>query len=100
MAAARSLSNPWPAPAPTATVTPIRPPTLFQRLAVLRRQLERARADIESLRAACVGGEEAEDLGAQLYEADSLLKSSVDYLTPTEQHVDRPLPLDGEDVRP
>ena len=60
--------------------------TLFWRLSVLRRQLERARAETALLRtiaAAC-----DDDLGDQLYEAGAFIGEAINYLTPAEEHVD------------
>jgi len=70
--------------------------TLFWRLAVLRRQLERTRLEIKELCAA-VGptddDENLEDLVAQMHEAAGFLSEAVTYLTPYVGHVDQPLPI-------
>lgn len=69
--------------------------TLFWRLAVLRRQLQRTRLEINELCTA-VGptddDENLEDLVAQMHEAAGFLVEAITYLTPYVGHVDRSLP--------
>jgi hypothetical protein len=71
-------------------VTPMPRATLFWRLAVLRRGIERTRSEIQSLREAAAGAQDEGicDLMAQLSEASSFLDSAADYLRPEAEHPD------------
>ncbi len=77
-----------------SNVTTMSRATLFWRLAVLRRGIERTRAEIESL---CdVSGVPAtppydDDLVCQLREAASNLEEVEELLKPAPEHVDRDL---------
>jgi len=79
-------------------VTPAPRATLFWRLAVLRRGIERTRCEIQSLRqdAATIEDEGVSDLMAQLSESAKFLQSAADYLKPEAEHPD----LDLQTMRP
>lgn len=65
--------------------------TLFWRLAALRVQAERVRAELEQLREALGDPEDAWDMVNQLAEAAQDAAELVDYLTPEPGHQDRKL---------
>lgn len=67
-----------------AIVNATKAATLFWRLAVLRRQLERARAEIEQLSTKATD----DDLVDQLQEARGFIAEAVSYLTPADEHFD------------
>jgi hypothetical protein len=67
-----------------AVIGPVRQATLFWRLAVLRRQLERARVEADLLSQLS----QDEDLSSQLSEASRFVGEAVDYLAPAPEHVD------------
>lgn len=77
-----------------AIVNPTRTATLFWRLAVLRRQLRQACADIAQLRRAAIRPpgqletEFHEDLLSQLHEASEFIKQAIDCLAPANEHAD------------
>jgi len=83
--------------------------TVFQRLALIRANIEKARADVEALCAALPPIPETNDwaeedqdlldLLRQIENADELLDEAIDMLTPDEHfHIDRKLPQRGEEV--
>ena len=63
--------------------------TLFQRLAILRREVQRTQAEVELLCDAA--GDHDDDLVSQLWEAAAFLKQAVEYLMPVGEHIDRDL---------
>jgi hypothetical protein len=67
-----------------SVIDPVKAATLFWRLAVLRRQLERAGTEIGLLSQMS----RDEDLMCQLDEARRFVVQAVDYLTPDPEHSD------------
>ena len=65
-------------------INPTRAATLFWRLAVLRRQLERTGQEIEVLGQMTAD----DDLVNSLHEARKFVDQAVEYLTPTAEHSD------------
>ena len=65
-------------------INPVRAATLFWRLAVLRRQLERQATEIELLGQMTTD----EDLACSLHEAREFVDQAVTYLTPEPGHTD------------